>query len=1500
MKKTMKSALSLLLTILMLFSIAQICASAEEADVMTISASEKTAFPGSTVDVDIMLKNNPGVSSIGLDVGYDKKILSLEKIVYNTEMGGNTQSSSLSDNPATLLWVNSSANFSKDATFATLTFKVSTNAKDGDVADIKFSFDEDNIYNLQENNVSCQTVDGKITVQTLLAGDINNDGKVNNKDVSRLMQYLAHWEVDVNESVLDCNGDNKLNNKDVTRLMQYLAHWDVKLHPIPSDYSQIETDPLCEHQLKKIEAVVPTCKQEGHNAYYECSVCGKKFSDFLGKTEVKDSDLAIPKLAHTIVIDPAVAPTPTSEGKTEGSHCSVCGEIIAPQETIPITDNYIIYNVAGENPYLQKQVINNSNPTTYSSTSSLRLKNISCPGYQFLGWYDLPEGAAAENVKEIPAGTTGEVELYAWWKPVTYNIEFKSDLIPIATETYTVEHSHVLPTPSLNGYIFAGWSDDDGNVIKTIPEGTTGHKTYTANWISERNQAWAKTEYDAPIVHEDEETGTILFAYDIGEIRNVPVSVIHDFGKINSDGVSKEVTKTVTKTVEKEEMEKYTNTVSKSTTDSFAWTLSEGWSEGITVNESWLNEKGITTEEANTYSKTDSNNWYVSSGQSGYDTTVTLDTKDKYNLKTTTKNKKTYDTEDKTSYDSTTTKKYQDFSANLKASLSKTIGATIPLEGIKLAASKTLGLEGGAKYGNGKSTSAHTGSDTTTHTGTEKDKEKSKQTGSISHTGTESTHNSSWNSESGYGGSSSVSQSSTVSKAISEKIAQSYGYGKSYIKNSDETQSQGLTSSNANSDEYSSAVTYSTVEGESTTMTYSTSNTKSGYHRWVMAGTAHVFAVVGYDIKSSSYFTYTYTVMDDEMHEFEDYSYSYASYDDNQNTVIPFEIPVEVDTYVANRVCESDGLEVSKSGVVTGYSGTDEYVVIPEYKVIDNRDGTKSIIKITGISENAFKGNSKITGIELSEFITEIPDNAFANCVSLSEINATAVTSIGDNAFTNCTELVECSIGEEITHLGENAVTGLERLIVRASNPEIVKAAVNSGAKSIYITISDKCSGLDDTKLVISDETDSCTFNGLGKTFNNLSIESNAKTTIINRATFVSSGMPLKLSSEEVELNEVTVKTNGIAMLLSSPTTKVSLLGTVELNTSSENAVVCKNITLGKLDDNIYSELKVKGNILICGSITNEDYLKLNGEIIEITEDEFNKYLAGVFKLKFNANGGETSVAEKTAYYGSAIGDLPTATKDYYSFDGWYTESDGGEKILPDTRFNSSVDVMVYAHWTKNPTSDWVLESQLPENAKVESTKWTYDLVTRKKSSSSTMSGYTKYDTTWVWGSYGSWSGWQTAKVNGSDSRYVDTRNVAAKTHTEWHYYRWINGSYVYTYQPNNNYHFEETWTKSELPISSINNDNVIRYMGSDKYENRWIRADYSGNRFCDRTYTRTVTDSAAHTEYRYKDRSKVYTYYFSKTEAKESTTEIKESINTSAPSESITNVKKWVKYVNK
>ena len=80
----------------------------------------------------------------------------------------------------------------------------------------------------------CTTVAGGLEViedasNVIKYGDVNSDGKVDRKDLSRLAQYFARWSVEIDKATADVNGDGKVDRKDLTRLAQYFARWDVQL-----------------------------------------------------------------------------------------------------------------------------------------------------------------------------------------------------------------------------------------------------------------------------------------------------------------------------------------------------------------------------------------------------------------------------------------------------------------------------------------------------------------------------------------------------------------------------------------------------------------------------------------------------------------------------------------------------------------------------------------------------------------------------------------------------------------------------------------------------------------------------------------------------------------------------------------------------------------------------------------------------------------------------------------------------------------------------------------------------------------------------------------------------------------------------------------------------------------------------------------------------------------------------------------------------------------------
>ena len=62
--------------------------------------------------------------------------------------------------------------------------------------------------------------DKELTESQLIVADMNGDGKVNNRDAARLMQYLAGWEVDCVEPALDANGDGRVNVVDINEVVK--------------------------------------------------------------------------------------------------------------------------------------------------------------------------------------------------------------------------------------------------------------------------------------------------------------------------------------------------------------------------------------------------------------------------------------------------------------------------------------------------------------------------------------------------------------------------------------------------------------------------------------------------------------------------------------------------------------------------------------------------------------------------------------------------------------------------------------------------------------------------------------------------------------------------------------------------------------------------------------------------------------------------------------------------------------------------------------------------------------------------------------------------------------------------------------------------------------------------------------------------------------------------------------------------------------------------------
>ncbi len=1301
---------------------------------VTLSVQNQTAKPGATVDVTVDVKDNPGILGAAVSLKYD------EGLTLTDATAGDAFSSLVltkpgkMQSPCKFVWDGQeiTADDIKDGTILKLSFKVSDTAKSGESYKISVSCDAGDMVDADLNAVDVKTEDGEIGISAFTPGDLNEDNKINSTDVIMMRRQIAGgYEQTINEKACDVNEDGRINSADVILVRRYIAGgYGVNLGTTTEKHT---------HTMKAVEAKEATCTEKGNQAYYYCTSCGKYYSDEKGLNNIKLEDTVIPAKGHVSVVDAAVAATTENTGLTEGSHCGECGAVLVKQEVVPKlenSENSITYHLYEDDAYLQKQEIENTNPNTYSSETGLTLKNISCEGYIFEGWYD-GEGSNAKQVKQIAAGEKGNVDLYAHWTAREYTITFDSPLAKVDSIKYKVNEGATLTNPEWFGYTFMGWTDEKDNLVDKIPLGKTGNITLHANWTSKRNQTRPVKQLGEPIIYENDKDGQYLFAYEIGQMENVPLYTIKDFG--NTSGLTISETITSSGTINESTSNSIVNSLAHSTTETTSWTLSKDWNDSLTLVKTHTDESGKVVED--------------SSSKVSENSVVTVKGKEK----TTNKNDSTVD----------------------KTGISASIGTSIGTE--------ALGTE--AKI----DASLTANQDNTT------EKSKSKT----------------WNNSSSKQKSNSSSESSTNSTALSSKVSDTYGYNKSHSEGGSETTASSSSNTSSSSQEYATALTYSTQKTETTSKTYSNAEAPEGYYRMVCAGTIHVFAVVGYDIASSSYYVYTYGVQDDDTYDFIDYSKQTHSFDDYENGILPFEVPFEVNQYIDNALLRSKGLVYdSETGTVVDYTGEGTDVYIPDYISTENGDGTTSVVKIVGIEKDAFAGNDKLKSIKLSKHITEIPDQAFEGCSSLTSVKAEGLQTIGDKAFSGCSSLDDFTVTTNIKKLGKNAFTGAGKVTVNAKNSDIANAAITSGATKLIVNLADMEDTLANKTYDITKSTDYFELNGGNKAYKGLKISSDAKETTLNGFVFEDNkSAPIVCSSEKLNLARISAKTNGFAMILSADKTDISLYGTIKLESTSSNVVLSKDVSLTRLNANIVGKLVLTGDYMIYGKVEGDSLLNFtSGKLVTINEDSYNK-------LK----------------YGSM---------------------------------------------------DWVLESEVPDNATIVGEKWTYDYTTKITSSNSSVAGYTLYDSSWVWGPYGGWSGWSDGNISGSDSRKVETQSVPNGYATQYNYIRYLSAdgrtsgpcSGVWGGKSCTNYQ-ERGWGAQLACVGNQYSKQIGGYFNLYGSAPCWYGES-----------TRQVVSSYK-TQYRYADRSKVYTYYLKKVESKESTTKVEAS-------DSISNVKRWVQYV--
>ena len=312
-------------------------------------------------------------------------------------------------------------------------------------------------------------------------------------------------------------------------------------------------------------------------------------------------------------------------------------------------------------------------------------------------------------------------------------------------------------------------------------------------------------------------------------------------------------------------------------------------------------------------------------------------------------------------------------------------------------------------------------------------------------------------------------------------------------------------------------------------------------------------------------------------------------------------------------------------------------------------------VSITNTGSNAVSGTLTVNGAKDVTVTTDslspaISDGANITCTGNVKIsnenyiavsgkltvnNAADVTVSGMNAPTLCNSAsITCSGNVSITNKGSIAVSGT--------------LTVN-GAKDVTVTA-------DSTSPAITSDADiTCTGN----------------VTISNENYIaVSGGLTVKGAADVLVSGAKAPTINGNADITCSGTAKIV----------NEGVYALGNLTFNQADGRAFS---VKAGETVDSLATVAD-VEAGNAYGPAAHREKVIYVEPVCStVTFDANGGTASAESAVTEINGKLASLPDATLEGFSFDGWFTEKDGGEEITLDKVFVA--DTTVYAHWTELP-----------------------------------------------------------------------------------------------------------------------------------------------------------------------------------------------------------------------
>lgn len=232
--------------------------------------------------------------------------------------------------------------------------------------------------------------------------------------------------------------------------------------------TRTEDIPALGHKAVTDVAVAATCETDGKTEGSHCSVCGK----VLVKQET------VKATGHKPVTDAAVAATCETDGKTEGSHCSVCGKVLTEQKTIPAFGHtWDAGKITKEAACETKGV----KTYTCETCKKTRTEEIPALGHKFGAWVTTSQADVLSSAKQTRICTVcGKKEQRNYGSRLRGTMTVNVSSIPLKTRQKT---SVLKVTGLARGDSITSWKSSNTKVVKVTGRAngtcriTAGNKT---------------------------------------------------------------------------------------------------------------------------------------------------------------------------------------------------------------------------------------------------------------------------------------------------------------------------------------------------------------------------------------------------------------------------------------------------------------------------------------------------------------------------------------------------------------------------------------------------------------------------------------------------------------------------------------------------------------------------------------------------------------------------------------------------------------------------------------------------------------------------------------------------------------------------------------------------------------------------------------------------------------------------------------------------------------